>query len=161
MEFDWNKYRKITIKKIVLLIIMMVLPIIIAFSLIPQYVQTFSAVHTIGGQNLSSTQVGTFCAFALAIFIEIILGYRLSCFIRIETSETYAEKYYIRTHDERNQYIDHMASSATMKLSLYILGVVTAIAGCFDQVVFYTLIAAFFSMILISLGTFLYYKHKN
>ncbi|MCR5787147.1 MAG: hypothetical protein K6G28_05545 [Acholeplasmatales bacterium] len=160
MEFDWNKYRKKIVKRLVVVVIMMILPIIIAASLIPQYQNTFSEVHTING-DIDAQKVGTYCAFILVVFIEIILGYRLSCYIRIESSEVYAEKYYIRTHDERNQYIEHMSSATTMKVSLYVLGVVAAVAGCFDQVVFYTLIAAFFVMILISIATFMYYKHKN
>ena len=80
---------------------------------------------------------------------------------RVETSEDYAKKYYIKTHDERLQHIMTEANAVAMKLSLYILGICTSIGGCFDAKVFLALLLTFFGELFIYLGSYLYYKHKN
>ena len=138
MEFDITKYRKSTIIKIVIVIAMIVIPILLAMVLIPQYANTFNREKT--NQNIDANFASQVCAFILLLFIESICIYKLSCFIRVETNEEFAKKYYIKTHDEREQYIAREANALAMRLNLYILGICAAISGLYDMKVFIALI---------------------
>ena len=159
MEFDITKYRKSTIIKIVIVIAMIVIPILLAMVLIPQYANTFNREKT--NQNIDANFASQVCAFILLLFIESICIYKLSCFIRVETNEEFAKKYYIKTHDEREQYIAREANALAMRLNLYILGICAAISGLYDMKVFMALISTFVVEILIFVFTYIYFKYKN
>jgi hypothetical protein len=159
MEFDITKYRKSTIIKIVIVIAMIVIPILLAMVLIPQYANTFNREKT--NQNIDANFASQVCAFILLLFIESICIYKLSCFIRVETNEEFAKKYYIKTHDEREQYIAREANALAMRLNLYILGICAAISGLYDMKVFIALISTFVVEILIFVFTYIYFKYKN
>ena len=159
MEFDITKYRKSTIIKIVIVIAMIVIPILLAMVLIPQYANTFNREKT--NKNIDANFASQVCAFILLLFIESICIYKLSCFIRVETNEEFAKKYYIKTHDEREQYIAREANALAMRLNLYILGICAAISGLYDMKVFIALISTFVVEILIFVFTYIYFKYKN
>ena len=150
MEFDWLKYRKVTVVKIIFTVILTVLPILLVLSLIPLYAKTF-------GEELHTKVIGVI----LLIVIETELVFRLSCYIRIETSEKYAERYYIKTHDERIQFIEMHSSALALKLSMYVVGICDVIAGCFDSKTFFTLLLVFVGQVVLYFIAHQYYKYKN
>ncbi len=159
MEFDIIKYRKATIIKIVFVTIMIALPLILASVLIPHYAETFSRDKT--NPAIDSNFASQVCAFFLLIFIESICAYKLSCFARVVSSEDFAKKYYIKTHDEREQYITREANATAMRLSLYVLGICACISGIYDMKVFIALLTAFVTEVLIYILSYIYYKYKN
>jgi len=162
MEFDIIKYRKLTVVKIIITTLMIAIPILIAAAIIPYYINVFlQAQDSIPIDTQQAEFAGKYSALLLIIFIEVICVYKLSCFIRVETNEEYARKYYIKTHDEREQYISREANALAMKFSLYVVGVCAAIAGCFDIKVFIALISVFFAEIAIYICSYLYFRYKN
>lgn len=162
MEFDVIKYRKVTLVKMIITIVMIIIPILLAGIIIPYYINVFSQLEEqINRLNETVDRVAQGAAMILIFLIEGILIYKLACYVRVETSEDYAKKYYIKTHDERLQHIMTEANAVAMKLSLYILGICTSIGGCFDAKVFLALLLTFFGELFIYLGSYLYYKHKN
>ncbi len=162
MEFDVIKYRKVTLVKMIITIVMIIIPILLAGIIIPYYINVFSQLEEqINRLNETVDRVAQGSALILVFLIEGILIWKLACYARVETSEDYAKKYYIKTHDERLQHIMTEANAVAMKLSLYILGICTSIGGCFDAKVFLALLLTFFGELFIYLGSYLYYKHKN
>ena len=151
MEFDYEKFKKTTSLKLPIITIAIALPIILELGLIPYYIETFNQ-----DENYARA-----CAGVLVIFVELLLIWKLSCYIRILTSKAWAEKFYIKAHDERLTLIDRKANTFTTLATLYIVGTSAAIAGCFDAKVFFTLLATFFGIILIYGISYLYYSKKN
>ena len=151
MEFDYTKYKKQTIFKIVCICIAIALPIIAELALIPEYTRTFN----------DDVEAARICAGILVVFVEIICVWKLSCYVRIMTSEKWAEKFYIKTHDERLTLIDRKANTLSMLVSLYVIGFSAAIAGCFDSKTFFTLLAVFFGILIIYGLSYLYFSKKN
>jgi hypothetical protein len=161
MEFDLIKYRKSTLVKIIVTCVMIVIPLILAGIIIPYYINVFSQLEEqIAKINETVERVAQAAALVLVILIESILIVRLVHFCRVETSEDFAQKYYIKTHDERLHHITTKANAVAMKGSLYVLGVCTAIAGCFDAKVFLALLITFFGELIAFIGSYLYYKYK-
>ncbi len=150
MDFDYSKYKKQTVLRIVLICIAIAAPLIAELALIPEYIKTFD----------NDVYIARILASLLVVFVEIICILKLSCYVRIMTSKNYAEKYYIKNHDERLQLIDKKANTLTTLVSLYIVGFSAAIAGCYDPKVFFTLLAVFFGIILIYVLSYLYYSKK-
>ena len=162
MEFDVIKYRKVTLIKMIITIVMIIIPILLAGIIIPYYINVFSQLEEqINRLNETVDRVAQGAAMILIFLIEGILISKLACYARVETSEDYAKKYYIKTHDERLQHIMTEANAVAMKFSLYILGICTSISGCFDAKIFLALLLTFFGELFIYLGSYLYYKHKN
>lgn len=162
MEFDLIKYRKVTLIKLIMTVVMIIVPIILAGIIIPYYINVFSQLEEqLNKINEQVDRVAQASALVLVFLIEGILACKLVCYIRVETSEEFAKKYFIKTHDERLEHIMTQANAVAMKLSLYILGICTSIGGCFDAKVFLALLLTFFGELFIYLGCYLYYKHKN
>ncbi|WP_298841344.1 hypothetical protein [Clostridium sp.] len=67
---------------------------------------------------------------------------------------------YIEEHDERTKLIYDKTGVSGFRLSLVAITTTTIIAGFFNQIVFLTLLAVLFSMILVSIFLKLYYKNK-
>ena len=147
MEFSYSKYKKQTLVKMILVIIAIVLPIIAELALIPYYIQTFD--------NNENNAKG--CAAILVVFVEVICIGKLISYIHIMTSKEYAEKFYIKGHDERLQLIDRKANTFTTLITLYIVGFAAAIAGCFNSTIFFTLLVVFFGIIIIYSLSYLYF----
>lgn len=151
MDFDYIKYKKQTVIKIVLICIAISLPIIAELALIPEYIKTFD----------NDEQIARIWACLLVIFVEAICIWKLSCYVRIMTSKTYAEKFFIKHHDERLQLIDRKANTLATLVSLYAIGFSAAIAGCYDSKTFFTLLAVFFGILIIYGLSYLYFSKKN
>jgi len=150
VDFDYSKYKKQTVAKIVLICIAIAAPLIAELALIPEYIKTFD----------NDVYIARILASLLVVFVEIICILKLSCYVRIMTSRSWAEKYYIKNHDERLQLIDKKANTLTTLVSLYIIGFSAAFAGCYDPKVFFTLLAVFFGIVIIYALSYLYYSKK-
>ncbi len=150
MEFDYFKYKKITAIKIVFMAIAIAIPILTELILINQYIKTF------GDQNSAKI-----CAGVLVVFIEVVCVYKLTRYIKIVLSKEFAEKYYVKIHDEREVFLSRKANAFSTKFALYIIGFCAAVAGCCDAKIFYTLMAVFFFLIIAYCVSYLYYKKKN
>lgn len=151
MDFDYEKYKKTTMVKLPLVIVAIVIPIILELALIPHYISTFN----------NDEQHARISAGILVIFVEFICVWKLSTYIRILTSRGWAEKFYIKSHDERLTLIDRKANTFTTLAATYSIGISAAIAGCFDAKVFFTLLAVFFGMLIIYGLSYLYFNKKN
>lgn len=67
---------------------------------------------------------------------------------------------YIKEMDERQQYIDQKAGSIGMNVVAYGMSLSTAIAGSFNETVFFSLLAATVFIVLVRASLMFYYRRK-
>ncbi|MBX4258239.1 hypothetical protein KTC96_17930 [Clostridium estertheticum] len=67
---------------------------------------------------------------------------------------------YIEEHDEITKLIDDKTGVSGFNFSLIAITTATIIAGFFNQIIFLTLLAVLFFMLLVSAFLKLYYKNK-
>ena len=151
MEFNYQKKRKHTIGKLIVMSLATLLPIIAYFVLGAIY-RFFNSPEKM---DLVALRLLVLIIFELAIAFKIVL------YIRIIASEEFANKYFIKKNDERNIYIRQRTTSFTMKLSLYLMGVGMVVAGFYSKTIFYALGAIIICEIIIYIFTHLYFSKKN
>lgn len=150
MEFNYQKKRKHTIGKLIVMSLATLLPIIAYFVLGAIY-RFFNSPEKM---DLVVLRLLVLIIFELAIAFKIVL------YIRIIASEEFANKYFIKKNDERNIYIRQRTTSFTMKLSLYLMGVGMVVAGFYSKEIFYALGAIIICEIIIYIFTHLYFSKK-
>lgn len=150
MEFNYQKKRKHTIGKLIVMSLATLLPIIAYFVLGAIY-RFFNSPEKM---DLVVLRLLVLIIFELAIAFKIVL------YIRIIASEEFANKYFIKKNDERNIYIRQRTTSFTMKLSLYLMGVGMVVAGFYSKAIFYALGAIIICGIIIYIFTHLYFSKK-
>ena len=150
MEFNYQKKRKHTIGKLIVMSLATLLPIIAYFVLGAIY-RFFNSPEKM---DLVVLRLLVLIIFELAIAFKIVL------YIRIIASEEFANKYFIKKNDERNIYIRQRTTSFTMKLSLYLMGVGMVVAGFYSEAIFYALGAIIICEIIIYIFTHLYFSKK-
>ena len=150
MEFNYQKKRKHTIGKLIVMSLATLLPIIAYFVLGAIY-RFFNSPEKM---DLVVLRLLVLIIFELAIAFKIVL------YIRIIASEEFANKYFIKKNDERNIYIRQRTTSFTMKLSLYLMGVGMVVAGFYSKAIFYALGAITICEIIIYIFTHLYFSKK-
>lgn len=150
MEFNYQKKRKHTIGKLIVMSLATLLPIIAYFVLGAIY-RFFNSPEKM---DLVVLRLLVLIIFELAIAFKIVL------YIRIIASEEFANKYFIKKNDERNIYIRQRTTSFTMKLSLYLMGVGMVVAGFYSKPIFYALGAIIICEIIIYIFTHLYFSKK-
>lgn len=150
MEFNYQKKRKHTIGKLIVMSLATLLPIIAYFVLGAIY-RFFNSPEKM---DLVVLRLLVLIIFELAIAFKIVL------YIRIIASEEFANKYFIKKNDERNIYIRQRTTSFTMKLSLYLMGVGMVVAGFYSKAIFYVLGAIIICEIIIYIFTHLYFSKK-
>lgn len=150
MEFNYQKKRKHTIGKLIVMSLATLLPIIAYFVLGAIY-RFFNSPEKM---DLVVLRLLVLIIFELAIAFKIVL------YIRIIASEEFANKYFIKKNDERNIYIRQRTTSFTMKLSLYLMGVGMVVAGFYSKAIFYALGAIIIGEIIIYIFTHLYFSKK-
>lgn len=67
---------------------------------------------------------------------------------------------YIEENDERNAVILQSASSLSMVIILVGLGIASVIAGFFNTMIFYTLMAALFFVLIVFFALWIYFAKK-
>lgn len=134
MEFNYQKKRKHTIGKLIVMSLATLLPIIAYFVLGAIY-RFFNSPEKM---DLVVLRLLVLIIFELAIAFKIVL------YIRIIASEEFANKYFIKKNDERNIYIRQRTTSFTMKLSLYLMGVGMVVAGFYSKAIFMLLVQLLF-----------------
>ena len=150
MEFNYQKKRKHTIGKLIVMSLATLLPIIAYFVLGAIY-RFFNSPEKM---DLVVLRLLVLIIFELAIAFKIVL------YIRIIASEEFANKYFIKKNDERNIYIRQRTTSFTMKLSLYLMGVGMVVAGFYSKAIFYALGAIIICETIIYIFTHLYFSKK-
>lgn len=150
MEFNYQKKRKHTIGKLVVMCFATLLPIIAYFVLGSIY------------RFFNSPEKMDLVVLRLLVLIisELVIGLKIILYIRIIASEEFANRYFIKKNDERNIYIRQRTTSFTMKLSLYLMGVAMIVAGFYSKAIFYALGATIICEIIIYGFTYLYFLKK-
>lgn len=150
MEFNYQKKRKHTIGKLIVMSLATLLPIIAYFVL--------GAIY----RFFNSPEKMDLVVLRLLVLIifELVIAFKIVLYIRIIASEEFANKYFIKKNDERNIYIRQRTTSFTMKLSLYLMGVGMVVAGFYSKAIFYALGAIIICEIIIYIFTHLYFSKK-
>ena len=150
MEFNYQKKRKHTIGKLVVMSLATLLPIIAYFVL--------GAIYRFF-ESQDKMDLVVLRLLVLIIF-EIIIALKIVLYIRIIASEEFASRYFIKKNDERNISIKQRTTSFTMKLSLYLMGIGMIVSGFFSKAIFYALGATIICEIIIYIFTQLYFSKK-
>lgn len=150
MDFNYQKKRKHTIGKLVVMSLATLLPIIAYFIL--------GAIYNFF-KSPDKLDLVVLRLLVLVLF-ETIIALKIILYVRIIVSEEYAKKYFIKRNDERNIYIKQRTTSFTMKLSLYIMGVGMVVTGFYSKSLFYALGAIILGELLIYVFSHLYFSKK-
>ncbi|MFW5981072.1 MAG: hypothetical protein ACOCRU_00690 [bacterium] len=100
--------------------------------------------------------------FQTGLFIAVLavsLNYIIKYFLAVKNEEKLKD-IYISENDERTIMINQKTDSFSMQLSLILLVLASIIAGFYNQVVFFSLVATIVFLGLIRLFSYLYFNHK-
>lgn len=150
MEYNYQKSRKHTIGKLVVMSLATLLPIIL--------VGVFGSIYDFfKGNQALDLKIFRYIVF---IILETFIIIKITFYIRVIVSKDWAEQYYIKKRDERNIYIRQRTNSFTIKLLLFLEAVGMVSAGFFSKQIFYCLCAILVATLLIYLFTYLYFSKK-
>lgn len=112
--------------------------------------------------KLSDRITSFMIGFQTGIMCVVIfsLGATLVQSIRAQKDETRMREWYIEENDERNQMIDQKAGSVGMNIVSYSITLATALAGSFNETVFFSLLGATILVVLVRSSLIFYYKRK-
>ncbi|MFD2700608.1 hypothetical protein ACFSVM_09000 [Paenibacillus shunpengii] len=94
------------------------------------------------------------------IGVELCIVFFLARYIKAIKNEAELKKLYIEEKDERNAVILQSASSLSMVIILVGLGMASVIAGFFNTMIFYTLMAALFFVLIVFFALWIYFAKK-
>ncbi|MPQ33479.1 hypothetical protein E4V42_18890 [Clostridium estertheticum] len=119
---------------------------------------TFVRMTTGLNENISDLMP----AFQVGMFIglQIVMLVYIAKYSKALKTEDGLKNLYIEEHDERTKLIDDKTGVSGFNFSLIAITTATIIAGFFNQIIFLTLLAVLFFMLLVSAFLKLYYKNK-
>lgn len=126
-----DKLRKNSLKKLIVLGLGTLLPIIliIVLEIIEKRINPeFEVLY-----DLLMVRSGVF------VLIECYLGIKISKYIKILTNIDFAESEVRRINDERNNFIEHKAYRLVLKFGLYAVSIAMIVAAFINRYIFYTL----------------------
>ncbi|MFD1134869.1 hypothetical protein [Paenibacillus urinalis] len=94
------------------------------------------------------------------IGVELCIVFFLVKYRKASKNEAELKKLYIEENDERNAVILQSASSLSMVIILVGLGMASVIAGFFNTMIFYTLMAALFFVLIVFFVLWIYFAKK-
>ncbi|MBU3213669.1 hypothetical protein LL033_12780 [Clostridium estertheticum] len=119
---------------------------------------TFVSMTTGINEDISDlipgSQIGIFIGLQIAMLIYI------RKYSKALKTEDGLKTLYIEEHDERTKLIYDKTGVSGFRLSLAVITIATIIAGFFNQIIFLTLLAVLFFMLMVSIFLNLYYKNK-
>ncbi|WP_151736022.1 hypothetical protein [Paenibacillus tengchongensis] len=94
------------------------------------------------------------------IGVEVFVVSYLAKYMRASKSDTELKKLYIKENDERSSQILLSAGSLSMSVILVGLAIAAIVAGFFNSLVFYTLLAALLFILVIFFALMVYFSRK-
>lgn len=150
MEFNYQRTRKHTIGKLVVMCLAMLLPLVL--------IGVFGSIYNfIKGDQALDLKI---FRYVVCIIFEAIIILKIVLYARIISSEEWARKYFVKKRDERNMYIKQRTSGFTMKFLLFFEAIGMIVSGFISQQVFYCLGGVIVTTLLAYIFTYLYFSKK-
>lgn len=150
MDFNYKRTRKHTIGKLVVMTLATVLPLVIVAILGLVY-------DFFKGEQALDLKI---FRYVVLIVFESVIIYKIAIYARIISSQSWAEKYYIKKHDERCIYIKQRTSTFTLKLVLYLCALGMIVTGFVNKTLFYCFGGVIVVTLLTLLITYSYFSKK-
>lgn len=144
-----ERFIKVTKAKLLVILLSTILPILVISILPPILTKHFKIYADIMALR-----------YVLVVIVEAVLIWKSVHYIRIIKNEEYAKSAFVKQHDERINFVKMKSGVMSIKITLYVLAVVTVVFGFIDRNVFYTLFAVLTFIVIIMVSTSLYYKKK-
>ncbi|WP_336758281.1 hypothetical protein [Paenibacillus sp. USHLN196] len=94
------------------------------------------------------------------IGVEVAVAFFLVRYIKASNNETELKKQYIEENDERSVMILQSAGTLSTAIILIGLGIASVIAGFFNSLIFYTLLACLLFVLIVFFASWMYYARK-
>ncbi|WP_145321535.1 hypothetical protein [Paenibacillus xylanexedens] len=94
------------------------------------------------------------------IGVEVAVAFFLVRYIKASNNEAELKKQYIEENDERSVMILQSAGTLSIAIILIGLGIASVIAGFFNPLIFYTLLACLLFVLIVFFALWMYYARK-
>lgn len=150
MDFNYKRTRKHTIGKLVVMSLATLLPLVLVAILGIVY-------DFFKGEQALDLKI---FRYVVLVVFETVIIYKIAIYIRIIASKAWAEKYFIKKHDERCIYIKQRTSTFTLKMVLYLCALGMVVTGFINKTLFYCFGGVIAVTLLTLLLTYLYFSKK-
>lgn len=150
MDFNYKRTRNHTIGKLVVMSLATLLPLVLVAILGIVY-------DFFKGEQALDLKI---FRYVVLVVFETVIIYKIAIYIRIIASKTWAEKYFIKKHDERCIYIKQRTSTFTLKMVLYLCALGMVVTGFINKTLFYCFGGVIAVTLLTLLLTYLYFSKK-
>mgnify|MGYP004467542089 CR=1 FL=1 len=144
-----DRFLKVTKAKLIVMCLATLLPIIVITALPPILSEHFKVYADLMALR-----------YVLFVLVEGVIIKKITNYILILKKEEYANKAYVKLHDERLVFVKMKSCALTIKIILYVLSIITVAFGFIDRNIFYTLLIVIFIIVITLVSTLLYYHRK-
>ncbi len=113
-----------------------------------------------GSENLHVREFIAGYNLGFCIGLELVVIFWIVRYTRALRDDKLLKKFYIKEKDERLIWIRERSGGISITITLAGLALGTIMAGYFNEVVFFTLLGAFFFVALVGASLKLYYRNK-
>lgn len=149
MQFNYQRTRKHTIGKLVVMSLSTILPILLWFVVGYFCKDKYEEYESLMVYRL-----------IILLIAEGLICLRIATYIRIIVSEEWATNYFISKRDERNTYIRFRSQTFSRKLMLYGETIAMIVTGFINQILFWTLGIIVICTVLTDLIAHFYFSRK-